>query len=446
MSPVTPPKRFSSRGAVTASLLRKSQSDHDILNAVRDHNNSEPLTETASKAEPSRLRSDSARSQCTFQGVGNAVSTNDDVAMPLRTIPLPALPVDLSDVPEEDEEASRADAPFQDDCLKTQASLRHAQTFPSARTSLSRTSYSTAESNINVYKPYKFGNSRRSAQSQSQSRSSSSPVISMKPCSIAHSSFLLDDWEQDIDYCYEHAAEARCDFDWSHDLDDNGNISASPDNSLIPDTLNLSTPELETAPELDPSSAYTSFTADQPPTPSIGGDTVEHDGEGLSWMRECSSKLNSALDMHQSFLAVPASKHVSHPSSSTSDIESLICRDDYALGLPFDRESHDSILLSLATSILNTTRSSRSSASLPEIKWPINKSRDSSLIPLRLSTVLPDAARSSVFNNNSLQSCSIDAAQEGYLARHRSLSLQAHRAFNRSYSLFPSNSTSRLEV
>ena len=145
----------------------------------------------------------------------HAVTTPDDSAFPLSPSRIRLQGVELADVPEEDERAtatlSRPSTPI--------ASLRHAKSFPSTRSNSQRWSRSprkASERTSDTAEPH--------VESLVQSEASLPLVgepfddIPERPTISKRMSYKVSAfdscWEEDIDYCYEHAAEADCEFDW----------------------------------------------------------------------------------------------------------------------------------------------------------------------------------------------------------------------------------------
>ena len=153
--------------------------------------------------------------------VGQAISTADDSARHLKSSPLPMLPADLDDVPEDEEGfvhcESRVGHIGRGNRLQP---LRHVQSFPSSRHGPIHTDRLTTASidtqrhttSLNEGRtqlalddhPGKWPDSHKHQPCRDTKRFS----IGLKPMCDKQ------DWEQDVDYCYEHAAEAESDFNW----------------------------------------------------------------------------------------------------------------------------------------------------------------------------------------------------------------------------------------
>jgi hypothetical protein len=152
---------------------------------------------------------------------GHAISTADDSARLLKASPLPMPPVDLEDVPEDEEcfVHCETDASAVTNVTKS-LPLRHAQSFPSSRRDDVRNGLETANlANLqrhttsldegHVQLGLKDGpSSVPESPNQQTGRDTKRFSIGLKPmCEMQH-------WEDDVDYCYEHAAEAESYFEW----------------------------------------------------------------------------------------------------------------------------------------------------------------------------------------------------------------------------------------
>jgi hypothetical protein len=191
-SHITPPKRISSLNACNPAV----GVSEDALNANDNVHSSRIYPRRTSRAALNH-----ASSPVGFHlppqdkddiAVGHAISTADDSARHLKVSPLPMLPVDLDDVPEDEEgfvhcESRESQVGHGSQMLP----LRHVQSFPSSR-------HDTFQ-NDHLAKHQPCRDTKRFS-------------IGLKPmCETQH-------WEDDVDYCYEHAAEAESDFDWDQQV------------------------------------------------------------------------------------------------------------------------------------------------------------------------------------------------------------------------------------
>lgn len=147
--------------------------------------------------------------------VGHAVTTLDDSARLLRPSLLVNTPSDLADVPEEEETFFWQGSNGRSSRPSTgRSSLRHAQSFPSTRFSLEQ------PASISRHSSAAFDQSLMAIEKDIGSPFSIEQVspqrvpAATKRFSIGLKAIEIDNWEDEIDYCYEHAAEADCDLEW----------------------------------------------------------------------------------------------------------------------------------------------------------------------------------------------------------------------------------------
>eukprot|EP00918_Siedleckia_nematoides_P056515 GHVU01123262.1.p1 GENE.GHVU01123262.1~~GHVU01123262.1.p1 ORF type:complete len:818 (+),score=53.84 GHVU01123262.1:1390-3843(+) len=91
--------------------------------------------------------------------------------------------------------------------------------------------------------------------------------------------FHRDSWEDDIDYCYEHAAEANCDYAWERSSSEMTRLAAGDDSESFDDCHSTTSPQSRSpdllcpgtseAPALSPSSQTSHKTAQEAITPTI---------------------------------------------------------------------------------------------------------------------------------------------------------------------------------
>jgi hypothetical protein len=192
-------------------------------------------------------------------------------------------------------------------------------------------------------------------------------------------------WDEDIDFCYEHAAEADCDFDWSRSSLDMSNSpvkdAASGINKrlTVVNSLPLSIPN---TPDLDPGSAQSILTrSHEAITPlSEGATPVEffpakdHDKEYL----KLQTNVIGDEPSYEEFLAVQ--------DDSDGQVHYYTQRRSYSVDLPVSPRSsyspiskcnsQESVMLSRATSIVRKHRSSTSTTSVPDLVPSANSSRE----------------------------------------------------------------------
>jgi len=236
-SPIVPPPRTSSRAAITMAF----DAPLACLESPTASVFGRPLTGSAT------FRSDKDESAMflSFQGASagtagsadhtilpHAVTTLDDSALQLLPLPFGTPGTELPDVPEEDESYFRKRSSVRSSRPSTAGStLRHTQSFPSTKTCVERpTSHQSlrgiSEAQGQQQRPVSnasntlgtpFGAKLASTQSQ--------PSMPSKRMSRSLKG-IEGGWEDDIDYSYEHAAEADCEFDWDRisrdDVEDEG--------------------------------------------------------------------------------------------------------------------------------------------------------------------------------------------------------------------------------
>ena len=198
VSPTGPPPRSSSR-----------QFKHDLSTYHSETSVPEDKTTPSPKVLSPVVTMTASGDIYDFSSVPHAVTTPDDTALTLRSFPFGSSGTELADVPEEDEHSTKR--------LSSGSGLRHSKSFPSTRSISRRRSQNptspTASSNSGTHFE---GPSLHESEvpcidqpfDQVPIRPRVSRQISVGPNGIDAS------WEEDIDYCYEHAAEADCDFDW----------------------------------------------------------------------------------------------------------------------------------------------------------------------------------------------------------------------------------------
>jgi len=147
----------------------------------------------------------------------HAVTTPDDTAHSIRPPPFSMIRTELAGVPEEDEMSEGKRSSIATSIVRPttpMSSVRHAKSFPSTKSSPHRRSGVLPQTN--------------EEDDESLPRQSIKPVSFVAPCVDEHKEEIPtrsrvsrrislrkeDSWEDVIDYCYEHEAEADCNFDW----------------------------------------------------------------------------------------------------------------------------------------------------------------------------------------------------------------------------------------
>jgi hypothetical protein len=219
-------------------------------------------------------------------------------------------------------------------------------------------------------------------------------------------------WDEDIDYCYEHAAESNCDFDWNRSSLEIPRVSVS-DASEPGKTLNRGPPNVTSV--LSPPSLYHLRTASSAPaTPGLvpGSSqsvlTRSHDAitplsEGATSAAVFTGQTANHNDYFKSigpqYLGPADTNNMGH---ETMYDEFLVTGDDsdrqfqfFAQGgsqsvdtPPSPRDSYspiskynsqESMILSRAASIVRKHRSSTSTTSVPELVPSASSSRENTI-------------------------------------------------------------------
>ncbi|KAL2848479.1 hypothetical protein BJY01DRAFT_156402 [Aspergillus pseudoustus] len=220
---------------------------------------------------------------------------------------------------------------------------------------------------------------------------------------------IYESWEDDIDYCYEHAAESTSNFDWARNsLDEPRNevVKVTDNTSSLPTPstqrpLNLLSdpeclgPSVVSTPDLDLSHSRSAPSSRLAITPSNAGYESELVGpkDGDFFHPVTSSVLSTALtkhippdslyedylvadgesDRHFSFCSQSGFHTIEHPVSPRSSFS------------PISKcNSQESLILSRAASIVRKHRSSVSTTSVPELVHSLASSRDFSTTDLML--------------------------------------------------------------
>jgi len=181
----------------------------------------------------------------------HAVTTPDDEAWPLAT----TLDAPLPDVPEEEENytlARRSRASM----ISNNSSLRGSQSLPLLR--------QVAQTQAATENPSRIQTGSRPPSSGSDTLGRFDLFAAQRALKAAaradmtSAETLRDDWEDDIDYCYEHEAEADCFYEWTRPSLDigrddeatpvygHGTRSTTRTTATLQDSPNLLSPDLST--------------------------------------------------------------------------------------------------------------------------------------------------------------------------------------------------------
>jgi hypothetical protein len=344
-SPVSPPKRISSLNAC-GHVVAVSEAGHDASDRVHiGRTHSRRSSRAAINCAPSLVGFNVLDQESDI--VGHAISTTDDSARHLKAAPLPMLPEGLDDVPEDEEGVVHYETQMSPSRRGGRVMpLRHMQSFPLSQQDADQNDRLPAKSSDTLRHSVSLeeGHTQEAFDGRSinwPEPPKHTPCRDTKRFSIGLKPMCeTRDWEQDVDYCYEHAAEAESDFNWDRQVAD------APER-LLP------------------------FNS-----------------------REASKQVLNQLNQLAG-LSLHDRKH----------------------------DSQESSVLSVASSIVDISRSTHSVSSLPELEYSVNSSRES----MDLGTCHGGKRSSKRTRRSHSTSPSKD--------------LKSRPALGLSYSLFPSNST-----
>ena len=315
----------------------------------------------------------------------HAVSTDDDTARLLRAGPLPMLPVDLADVPEEDESSNVEDTVVASDLMKQP--LRHAQTLPNLNgvDMLDRAGLDPAPG-------------RRSGNSPSVSEcdNNSVPLMGSSAGSpprtqalIATNAVQVCDWEDAIDLSWDQDDDVMM-----------GSQGPACSATLWPSRRSrqsvheqLTQPAVKKGSFAVPQQKRSSPHSLSEPVSAQGSVYGSHSSSSTLAMRrhESSAPVPARSGRDLSYLQGLGIKHSAHTPEAFS-VPSL-ARDDLSQPTNQRRLSHhgsqkstmsksssqESIILSIASSIVSGQRSSNSTASISDLTPSMTSIRETTL-------------------------------------------------------------------
>ena len=311
--------------------------------------------------------------------VFHAVSTDDNTARPIPTGPLPKLPGELADVPEE-QEASYGDAK-QPPTSATSQSLRHMHTFPSALYSDRRASKAAKRESMVLVKGLASpcsASALRPAVVPPFVNPLASPTRSR--ISIGLKTIEAQDWEDAIDYSWDHDVEVEENPHWSQDSESFDRTKRSPSAAMTNQDSCPQSPTIANVPlrrtsrnkavSKSNSQAPISFRAgharlDSEVIPNIARpdspvgplprarDSPVLRGLGIEQPRVIKGHRSTSSLQRDETPRPERRPALSHQASSVSSISKS--------------SSQESIILSIASSIISTQRSSNSTSSLTEL-------------------------------------------------------------------------------
>ena len=193
-SPTGPPPRVSSR-----------QFKHELFTCHPEPSIPEDPTRTLSTVGGTMNSDD----RYCFGNIPHAVTTPDDTALTLRSFPFGSSGTELADVPEEDEHSVKR--------LSNGSGLRHSRSFPATPPLSYHCSEAVPPPAVAEHLVPRFDGVASNEDSVPciDQPFDEVPIRPRVPRRVSVGPKGIDaSWEEDIDYCYEHAAEANCDFDW----------------------------------------------------------------------------------------------------------------------------------------------------------------------------------------------------------------------------------------
>ncbi|OJJ48798.1 hypothetical protein ASPZODRAFT_1320345 [Penicilliopsis zonata CBS 506.65] len=289
---------------------------------------------------------------------------------------LNAHPSDLEDVPEEDEVTYWHDSPEAN--VRTSPSpvpthLRKPSLPPSILKPKSRLSVFVADELSKKFESLGSPTLPQCRLFQEPSPSGSEEFSGKSSVNMDSFENISECWDDDIDYCYEHAAEADCDFDWlreSFEEQERPVIQASKVEAT--EMMKNEQPRLLNPIRLGPSDLPTSD-LDPSPNSARSPHTVETPSTGVALGKQIPQEtlyeefleVDGASDRHFSFCS-PATFHsIEQPVSPRSSFS------------PISKcNSQESFMLSRAASIVRKHRSSVSTTSVPELVHSSTSSRE----------------------------------------------------------------------
>ena len=333
----------------------------------------------------------------------HAITTPDDAAHVLRPPPFELVRTELSKVIEEDEH-SEARRNLTTTTMKhpstADSSLRHVKSFPSTRPSLER----SRESSTELYRENIQSSPRKQRRSIKILQPSFDDAIGDVPFtrrSRRFSATIKDaegNWEDLVDWCYEHNAEADCNFDFTRAM--SLTQKAEQDSPSIPHDTPPAPRSLDRESYADPSNAprsssvysasppallslQTSLSALEPPSAASAHSSFDSVSEAVT-------PALSAIDLPQQEFTLSESRlhfskslgnHSPHVSTelTSQEIYEDLCREIYARDSYHCGRVDGSIISSAST---RSSRSPISKSSSQESFWVRRHKCNSSVISL----------------------------------------------------------------
>ena len=217
ISPISPPPRRSSRTPSTLPTDQLSSGQQSpivpLFSSFMSHPYIAPESmspELSGSHGTMELDSSTQSDTCI---VGHALTTPDDTACNLKYYQLNPASTGLADVPEEDESPALIRNTGNSVRPSTASSaVRHTKSFPITTSPKHRAEHPAMNSHPLTY----TGSNAKSDPTLPQSTHQVEEIPtkrSSRRVSVGQIA-MQNSWEEDIDYCYEHAAEADSSFDW----------------------------------------------------------------------------------------------------------------------------------------------------------------------------------------------------------------------------------------
>ncbi|KAL9091917.1 MAG: hypothetical protein Q9165_004669 [Trypethelium subeluteriae] len=300
-SPINPPPRTSSRSA----HYRTFESTRPAIES--------PVAPTFSLPDRRLIASTGCGDDAslphdtdgTNEGWPIAVSTTitpDESLQRSNPVVTPGYSTDLEDVPEEAENYFQYRGPRRTRAASSSSSLRHSRSFPEMGLFVARSgSRGSSKAKFRTSNAVGSDEALDSPLHSLRSSPASSNPRQHDPFTVVSES-LDSSWEDVIDYCYDHAAEADCEFDWDRastveavEVDDglwmpkrtlsirrrpserrstsvlamrSSSSTTPPRTRTNVDRPQIIVPDISTVPELASKSATSLGTASSVPTPS----------------------------------------------------------------------------------------------------------------------------------------------------------------------------------
>ena len=223
-SPTSPPLRSSSRSKTPDFFLSHHEPSEDTMLDHHQHLGSPDF--------PSDPWEDAIDDHI----IPHAITTPDNTAHAVRS-PFSMIRTELAGVPEEDEMSEGKRISITTSIMRPAtpaSSLRHAKSFPSTKSSPSRRSGTPSLDSNHI-------DERPSVPSIKTNFTAVPGVeehteeVPFRPRSSRRISLRKEEsWEDVIDYCYEHEAEADCNFDWE--------LASHPEGQADPVSITVAVP------------------------------------------------------------------------------------------------------------------------------------------------------------------------------------------------------------